>query len=166
MPSRARRCGGADDTSTPSSRTAPVQRWTPAIALKVVVLPAPFGPSRPTISPASTEVATSRTARCSPKRTLRSCTSSSAIRAYLSVHRCGELGQGLHQLDVVVLAGGFARPGLADHHREPVREQGDGADGGHGHAEQAAPYEVGHRSEANTSALQSLMRNSYAVSCL
>src|SRR3546814_10121486 len=108
MPGRAR-CGGwSDDTSTPSIRSAPVQLWTPAIALKVVVLPAPFGPIRPTISPASTESATSRTARCSPKRTLRSCTSSSAIRAYLSVHRCGELGQGLHQLDVVVLEIGRA----------------------------------------------------------
>src|SRR3546814_5365471 len=94
----------SSDVCSSDLRTAPVQRWTPAIALKVVVLPAPFGPIRPTISPASTESATSRTARCSPKRTLRSCTLSSAIRAYLSVHRCGELGQGLHQLDVVVLA--------------------------------------------------------------
>jgi hypothetical protein len=44
MPSRARRCGGASDTSTPSRITWPSQRWTPEMALNSVVLPAPLGP--------------------------------------------------------------------------------------------------------------------------
>ena len=57
IPSRARWCGAAPETSTPSMRTVPAQRCTPDTALNIVVLPAPFGPIRPTISPASTRQA-------------------------------------------------------------------------------------------------------------
>ena len=55
IPSRARRWGGAEETSWPSRRTVPVHFWTPEMALKMVVFPAPFGPIRPTISPPFTQ---------------------------------------------------------------------------------------------------------------
>ena len=67
-PGRCGRCRGAPAlpaarvTSTPSNRCGR-RRVSPAMQLKNVDLPAPFGPIRPTISPASTESRRPRTAR-------------------------------------------------------------------------------------------------------
>ena len=55
MPSRARLNMGRRVQSLPPSWTEPASgSTTPTVILKLVVLPAPFGPSRPTISPGST----------------------------------------------------------------------------------------------------------------
>src|ERR1700735_4725978 len=67
MPSRTRVSGGAQVTSLPSKRIAPVVgSVSPARQLKKVDLPAPFGPIRPTISPWSTAKFAPATARKSP----------------------------------------------------------------------------------------------------
>ena len=51
-PRRARKYSGSEVTSSPSKRTTPASaRNTPASKPKQVVLPAPFGPNRPTICP-------------------------------------------------------------------------------------------------------------------
>src|ERR1700690_668644 len=64
MPSRARRCMGRPVMPRPWNFTAPLSgRTRPTTMLNAVVLPAPFGPSRPTISPAPTEMDTSSTTR-------------------------------------------------------------------------------------------------------
>src|ERR1043166_4885695 len=64
MPNRARWCIGLRVTSVPSNCTAPSSgRTTPTTILNVVVLPAPFGPSNPTISPGSTKIETPSTTR-------------------------------------------------------------------------------------------------------
>src|SRR5947209_8533959 len=64
MPSRARLCIGRRVTFLSSNLTAPASgRTTPTTMLKVVVLPAPFGPSNPTISPALTLMETPLTTR-------------------------------------------------------------------------------------------------------
>ena len=52
MPRRARMYIGSSVTSAPSSSTRPESGETsPTTMENVVVLPAPFGPSRPTTSP-------------------------------------------------------------------------------------------------------------------
>src|SRR5438552_3914036 len=62
-----------------SSTTVPAAgSSSPVIALKVVVLPAPFGPMSPVMQSASTSRSTSLTALSPPKRTVRPRTSSSA----------------------------------------------------------------------------------------
>src|SRR5580704_16181744 len=54
-PARARSRGAAPVTSRPPSRSRPDRTgWTPAATRSVVVLPAPFGPSRATTWPAAT----------------------------------------------------------------------------------------------------------------
>src|ERR1035438_1791277 len=64
MPRRARLCIGRRVMSRAWNLTAPSSGlMTPTTMLKVVVLPAPFGPSRPTISPASTVMETPLTTR-------------------------------------------------------------------------------------------------------
>ncbi len=65
---RSARCSGDRRvTSTPSNRTTPESGVTnPLIISKAVVLPAPFGPMRPSVSPGSTESHTSSTATRSP----------------------------------------------------------------------------------------------------
>src|SRR5262249_51551294 len=119
--------------------------WTPERALKVVVLPAPFGPIRPTMSPASTRSETSRTAWCSPNRTFRSCASSTAIGLRLLSEAGGvEPPEGGHELLVLLAAGLVLRPRLADADGEPVRQQGQPAHEGEGDAEQATRDHVGH----------------------
>src|ERR1700722_14998159 len=84
MPSRAWVSADRDATSTPSKRMRPrVGARSPAMQLKNVDLPAPFGPISPTISPASTARSASLNARKPPKARLTSCASSSmgALRA-------------------------------------------------------------------------------------
>src|SRR5579885_2621391 len=68
IPSRARASGAARVMSTPLKRMRPsVGARSPAMQLKKVDLPAPFGPIRPTISPASTESEASASATKPPK---------------------------------------------------------------------------------------------------
>ena len=55
MPARARRYIGSRVTSRPSNKTEPPSASIrPMVMRKLVVLPAPLGPSRPTTSPRST----------------------------------------------------------------------------------------------------------------
>ena len=65
MPSRARRNMGSEVTSVPPNRTVPaLGAIIPTVMRKEVVLPAPFGPRSPTISPGFTSNETpSTTAR-------------------------------------------------------------------------------------------------------
>ena len=63
-PSRLRRCNGQLVTSIPCKKTDPRSGVTnPHIILKDVDLPAPLGPSKPTISPARTSNETPSTTR-------------------------------------------------------------------------------------------------------
>src|SRR5882672_3962092 len=56
MPSRQRRWGGSRVMSLPPNDTRPASaRRSPLIRLNSVVLPAPFGPSTPSVSPAATD---------------------------------------------------------------------------------------------------------------
>src|SRR6476659_6046139 len=78
MPSRQIRSEGRCTIDLPSKRISPASGllW-PAISENNVVLPAPFAPIKPQISPALTSRLTSRTAATPPKRldTLRSSSS-------------------------------------------------------------------------------------------
>src|SRR6266545_397688 len=66
---RARERAGRAVTSRPKSSTVPdVARKSPAITLKSVVVPAPFGPRIARRSPGATSRSTSRTACRPPKR--------------------------------------------------------------------------------------------------
>jgi hypothetical protein len=67
MPSRARRYIGMRVISSPSNQTSPSSGVIiPMVERKLVVLPAPLGPSRPTISAASTSNVTPSTTRRLP----------------------------------------------------------------------------------------------------
>jgi hypothetical protein len=67
IPSRARSYIGRSVISSSSRKTFPlVGRILPTIMLNVVVLPAPLGPSSPTISPGATARPTSSTAGREP----------------------------------------------------------------------------------------------------
>ena len=80
--------GRRPTSSWPSSRTEPVNgSMKPDIRLNTVVLPAPFGPIRPRISPWFNTKERSDTARRPPKSLERLLTSSNAMAAYA---RCGE----------------------------------------------------------------------------
>src|SRR5881296_3200870 len=73
MPSSAIRWAGSPRIGRPSKRTSPPSGGERRLRqLKSVVLPAPFGPMRPTICPASTSKETESSARMPPKRTVRS----------------------------------------------------------------------------------------------
>src|SRR6266545_4720267 len=68
-PSRARSRDGRVVTSSPNNSTCPAEgARSPAITLKSVVLPAPFGPRIARLSPGSTSSVTSRTAWRPPNR--------------------------------------------------------------------------------------------------
>ena len=81
MPSPAMRCGARPSRSWPSkTMLAPGSgAMKPVSRLYRVVLPAPFGPRMPTISPRSTEKLTFLTACRPPKCLLRFATSSKAL---------------------------------------------------------------------------------------
>ena len=84
MPIRERRCTGVRVTALPLNRTAPlVGRCSPLITLKQVVLPAPLGPIRPVIRPASASNDAWLTAVTPPNWTTTSSTSSRGIVAHL-----------------------------------------------------------------------------------
>ena len=75
-PSRARTWGESPEIGRPRRCTSPaVGRQRPVTALKMVVLPAPFGPMIERISPSRTASETPETARMPPNRTERSRTS-------------------------------------------------------------------------------------------
>src|SRR5437763_9340989 len=64
MPACATRYAGSPPISCPWKRTEPALGGSaPAIRLKVVLLPEPFGPMRPRISPSATSKETFLTAR-------------------------------------------------------------------------------------------------------
>src|ERR1700722_17502276 len=69
MPERQIACAECPAISAPSKRIEPpLGRSVPAIRLKVVLLPEPFGPIRPRISPWRAAKDTWLTARNPPKR--------------------------------------------------------------------------------------------------
>src|SRR5215475_71847 len=104
-PSRAMACGGRPVRGRPRKRTCPlVGARKPVIRLKHVVLPAPFGPIKPTIAPSSTAKLTRLTATRPPKRTLSSSTSSrdtlapcGSARPPEPTHALGQEHDGQHQ---------------------------------------------------------------------
>src|SRR2546428_623634 len=72
MPSAAMRWADSPRIGRPSKRTSPPSGVSRRLRqLKSVVLPAPFGPMRPTIAPSSTSKETASSARMPPKRTVR-----------------------------------------------------------------------------------------------
>src|SRR5882672_3128751 len=77
MPSAARRCTGRRVMSDPARRIVPPSaRTTPEMRLMSVVLPAPFGPMRPSASPSAMLRSTRSTAVTPPKRFVRPTVSS------------------------------------------------------------------------------------------
>jgi hypothetical protein len=75
-PMRRRTSADCSKTSNPQTRTVPVVAGRkPVMTRSVVVLPAPFGPRKPSISPGDAEKETSWTAVRSPYRLLRFATS-------------------------------------------------------------------------------------------
>src|SRR5713101_6925505 len=77
MPRRHTSCAARPAMSPPSKRIEPALGGkVPAIRLKIVVLPEPFGPMRPRISPGLTAKDTPLTARNPPNRFARPATSS------------------------------------------------------------------------------------------
>src|SRR5689334_735686 len=81
MPNRARKCIGKRVMGRCSNLTSPPSgRIRPTTILKVVVLPAPLGPSSPTISPGETLIETPFTTR-RPEYSLASCSVSNSALA-------------------------------------------------------------------------------------
>src|SRR5205085_7772998 len=79
MPRRHTSCPVRPAISPPAKRIEPALGGkVPAIRLKIVVLPEPFGPIRPRISPGLTAKDTPLTARNPPNRLLRPATSSTS----------------------------------------------------------------------------------------
>src|SRR5262249_23783972 len=95
-------CAGRPVMSSSRNRIEPaVGRSVPAVRLKVVLLPDPFGPMRPTISPSRTSNDPRLTARNPPKRRERSVGTSIVQRmAYID-----EAGSGRTGSWVLMLAG-------------------------------------------------------------
>src|SRR5438270_10486460 len=90
MPRRHTSCPARPAISPPSKRIEPALGGkVPAIRLKIVVLPEPFGPIRPRISPGLTAKDTPLTARNPPNRLARPATSSTGFEALqgLRAHR-------------------------------------------------------------------------------
>src|SRR5882757_8517945 len=80
MPRLMIRCGASPAISWPSNRIEPdVGGSVPESMLKIVLLPEPFGPIRPRISPCSTRNDTLLTARKPPNRLTRPSTASTAV---------------------------------------------------------------------------------------
>ena len=81
MPSRTMRCGGVRVRSLPSNTMRPsFGRYSRVIKLNSVVLPAPFGPIRPPMSPGlELQSETSASATTPPNRRVTFSTARSAI---------------------------------------------------------------------------------------
>ena len=70
MPSAAMPCGGVSSSDRPSKAIRPsLNAYRRDRQLNIVVLPAPFGPMKPTMWPAATENETRSSATMPPKRT-------------------------------------------------------------------------------------------------
>src|SRR6478609_9083205 len=103
MPLRAITWGGRRVTFVPSKKTCPAVFGTkPVTRLTNVVLPAPLGPTRPTISPLGMLTETLSTAVTPPKRRVRP-----SSRSAGSVMALDPLG-----LDGAVARTSSTRPGL------------------------------------------------------
>src|SRR6185437_15639582 len=97
MPAAQMRCGGRPAMSRPSKTMRPASgRWKPARAANKVVLPAPFGPIRATISPAWTSRETPSTAFRPPNDLLMPLTSSMAPSS-MAIHPAEQAGQAVGQ---------------------------------------------------------------------
>src|ERR1700712_1731964 len=89
MPRRVISCRLIFPSGAPSNVTVPeVGRYTPVIALKHVVLPAPFGPIRPRISPRLMSNVTASNAVRPPNFTVRSVVCSSVSPSAAFTSRC------------------------------------------------------------------------------
>src|SRR5690349_20395168 len=100
MPPLMMRCGATPAISAPSNRIEPaVGTSVPDSMLKIVLLPEPFGPIRPSISPCSTRNDTLLTAVKPPKRFTNPSTVSTRatpLSPQLLVAECRSLGQRQH----------------------------------------------------------------------
>src|SRR5262245_58523498 len=103
MPAAQIRCGASPVMSLPSKATRPASgAWKPAMAANSVVLPAPLGPIRPTISPCRTSSEAWSTALRPPNDLERPRTSSMARPAAEQAHQpVGQAGHDQHQHDAV-----------------------------------------------------------------
>src|SRR6266446_3165718 len=91
MPRLMIRCGGRPASSAPANFIDPADGTSvPESRLKIVLLPEPFGPIRPRISPSSTLNETLLTAVKPPKRLTSPATSSTR-----SLRRVGRVGRQL-----------------------------------------------------------------------
>src|SRR5580704_15140253 len=104
MPRRARWYIGSGVTSSPLKVTRPPYAGICPVAMrKLVVFPAPFGPRRPTTSPAFTANETPLTTNRRPKYLIKPSTSNSAMQESPSgIHREGSLPKngGITQAEV------------------------------------------------------------------
>src|SRR5512143_1784654 len=115
-PIERRTPSGSPTTSKPATRAVPDVGGIRVVSMRMSVdLPAPFGPSRPKISPCATEKPTASTAVKSPKRFVIRSTSMSAMRASLAPGRSRP-----------------SRAGLAPHRQQHVG----------GHADRQTPVAV------------------------
>src|SRR5580704_12169968 len=103
MPAAQILCGARPVMSLPSKATRPASgAWKPAMAANSVVLPAPLGPIRPTISPWRTSSEAWSTANRPPNDLERSRTSSMARLSPEQAHEpVGQAGHDQHQHDAV-----------------------------------------------------------------
>src|SRR6266851_7863834 len=103
MPAAQILCGGRPVMSLPSKATRPASGvWKPAMAANSVVLPAPLGPIRPTISPWCTSSEAWSTAKRPPNDLESSRTSSMARLSAEQAHQAiGQAGHDQHQHDAV-----------------------------------------------------------------
>src|SRR5882724_4798968 len=115
MPRRVMAWGRSPTTLRPSSRIRPaLGRRKPVTRLKAVVLPAPFGPMSPRISPGSTSKERRETARSPPKSLVRSVTVSKGMGVPSGPFRPGAAGAAPDALGQVP---------DDQHHEEPVEDQ-------------------------------------------
>src|ERR1700727_2938258 len=90
MPSRARRYVGMPDSAVPSNMISPSSgRNCPQTQLNNVVLPAPFGPTRPTLSPGATENEMLWTGSIPPKDLQTPCRRRSGSTSAIGTNRDG-----------------------------------------------------------------------------
>src|ERR1700752_2790261 len=117
MPACATRYAGRPAISRPRKRTEPALGLSaPAIRLKVVLLPEPFGPMRPRISPSATSKETFLTAR----KPSKSFVSPSTLSTYLRCKRMA-LREGQHRiggLDLLRPGDARAAGSVLQDHRE------------------------------------------------
>src|SRR5258708_7801548 len=103
MPAAQILCGGSPVMSLPSKTTLPASAaWKPAMAANSVVLPAPLGPIRPTISPWRRSSEARSTAKRPPNDLERLRTSSMARPAAEQAHQSvGQARHDQHQHDAI-----------------------------------------------------------------